>query len=142
MTAASVLGVPITPARAAACREIVGLPAALVSGASWEELRPLVEAAAEIDAQPARGPEGAILTKAPFTIRALASCALGTSCARCVTPIEDAGEDLADGWCCSACVARQRATEAFRRHAALWMRRGNQMGLFGVEPATARRRRK
>lgn len=155
MTAASVLGVPITPARAAACRDLL---AGVASAAAWAELAPLVaeterfmwgvspEAPGEGTRHP---PFGEPYVVEMPSLRALASCALGTACARCGWPIgaplfdEEArdGEELADGWCCAACVERQRAAEAFRRRAAAWLKRGVQLGLFGEIAAPARRRK-
>ncbi len=149
MTAASVHGVPITPVRAAACRELI---AGVASRAAWEELAPLVavtervawgvspESPGEHTRHP---PFGEPYTVTPPTLRSLASCALGSACVRCSTPIESAeagdGEPLKDGWCCAACVGRERAIETYRRRAATWFRRGSQVGL---EPARARRRRR
>ncbi|MGE5203013.1 MAG: hypothetical protein ACM3O6_13210 [Acidobacteriota bacterium] len=154
MTAASVLGVPITPARAAACRDLL---AGVASAAAWAELAQLDEArvpfvgiSPEAPGEGTRHPPfGEPYVVEPPSLGALASCALGTACARCGWPIgapmfdEEArdGEELADGWCCAACVERQRAAEAFRRRAAAWLKRGVQLGLFGEMAAPARRRK-
>lgn len=149
MTAASVLGVPITPARAAACRELL---AGVASAAAWAELAPLVEESARVFVDISPEADGEWKRHPPFgeryyveapSLRALASCAIGTACARCETPIESmtAGEPLEDGWCCSACVARQRERESFWARTAAWFTRGNQLGLFGEMAAPARRRK-
>lgn len=211
MTATSVHGVPITPRLAAACRELL---AGLASAEAWRELAPLIAESArrytgvspESDVEGKRHPPfGELYTVEAPPLHALASCALGTACARCSAPIEDHaghrgedrgwrtlgwwpepscsameqvltvdrlavsfaelvcwvfgapktppaelhGEELDDGWCCTPCAARQRACEAYRRRAATWFRRWTvpekyvgQQGLFGVEPARARRRRR
>lgn len=168
MTSGTIHGVHITPARAAACRELL---AGVASAAAWAELAPLIAeserrfvgVSPESDGEGKRHPPfGELDTVEGPPLRALASCALGSACARCSAPIEQehdvaavrraletdgplpplSGEELGDGWCCPPCVARQREQEAFRRRAARWLRRGNQMGLFGVEPAKARRRRR
>jgi hypothetical protein len=198
MTAASVHGVPITPALAAACRELL---AGVASREAWLWLAPLVaeserrfvDVSPESDGEGKRHPPfGERYVVAAPSPHALASCALGSACARCSAPIESAaastgrwtwaagiawwppapgsaaprmrelgeviaplfpriveveaahatieGEELHDGWCCSACVARKRELETFRRRAALWLRRGVQLGLFGAAPPTRRRR--
>ena len=144
MTAASVLGVAITPTRASACRELL---AGVASRGAWHELGALEEAIADLDAIKVRGPEGAIFGARQITVHALASCALGSRCSRCSAPIEAAGVELDDGWCCTACAERQRAAEAFRRRAATWLLRwtvpaaGGQLGLFGTAPSGRGRRR-
>jgi hypothetical protein len=170
MTAASVLGVAITPARAAACRELL---AGVASRGAWALVEPLLDAALVLDAEPVSGPDG-VVARAPMLVHALASCALGSACARCSTPIEEtdqrpipwaemvdamragnvpraevlfkdlpapSGEPLDDGWCCAWCISRQRATDAFRQRSATWLRRGIQLGLFGAAPARTRRRK-
>lgn len=153
MTAASVLGVPITPARAASCRELL---AGVASAAAWLELAPLAAEAERFAWGVSPEAPGEHTRHPPFgepyvvtmpTLRALASCALGTACARCEMPIESlaAGEELDDGWCCAACVARQREREAFWRRASGWLNRwavrapSAQLTLFGAAPSGRRK---
>lgn len=148
MTAVSVHGVAITPALAAACWELL---AGVASRGAWASLGPLVAeserrfvgVSPESDGDGKRYPPfGELYVIEGPPLRLLASCALGSACARCSTPIEDAGAELDDGWCCSTCAEQQRALDAFRRHAATWFTRGNQLDLFGVAPARTRRRKR
>lgn len=153
LTAASVHGVAITPALAAACRELL---AGVATREAWAEISPLIvesgrrftgvspESAGDGKRHPPFGEHYVI--EAP-SLWALASCALGSACARCSTPIEDAGVELDDGWCCSTCADLQLAPEAYRRRAAVWLRRwtvpcaAGQQGLFGTAPTRRKKAR-